>query len=65
MVKFKFARLASSPFVLTEHMKSWLASEASEILSGVYKFELMQYVYIYIYMYGGTCAILVAHATYM
>ena len=42
----------------------WRASEASETLSGVYKFELMRYVYIYIYMYGGTCAIIVAHATY-
>ena len=40
-----------------------LASEASETLSGVYKFELMRYVYIY--MYGGMCAIIVAHATYM
>ena len=36
---------------------------ASETLSGVYKFELMRYVYIYIYMYGGMCAIIVAHAT--
>ena len=39
----------------------WRASELSETLSGVYKFELMRYVYIY--MYGGTCAIIVAHAT--
>ena len=38
------------------------ASEASETLSGVYKFELIWYVYIYIY--GGTCAIIVTHATY-
>ena len=43
-------------------MNNWRASEASETLSGVYKFELMRYVYIY--MYGGTCAIIVAHATY-
>ena len=42
----------------------WRASEASETLSGVYKFELVRYVYIYIYMYGGTYVILVAHATY-
>ena len=28
----------------------WRASEASEILSGVYKFELVRYVYIYICM---------------
>ena len=36
----------------------WRASEASETLSGVYKFELVWY------MYGGTYAITVAHATY-
>ena len=29
----------------------WRAREASETLSGVYKFELMRYVYIYIYLY--------------
>ena len=28
----------------------WRASEASETLSGVYKFELVRYVYIYICM---------------
>ena len=28
----------------------WRASEASEILSGVYKFELVRYIYIYICM---------------
>ena len=33
---------------------------ASETLSGVYKFELVRYIYIYIY--GRTCAIIVAHA---
>ena len=33
-----------------------------ETLSGVYKFELVQYMCIY--MYGGTCSIIVAHATY-
>ena len=60
------AGLARSPFVLTEHISSWRASEASETLSGVYKFELVRYIYIYIYiyMYGGTYAILVAHATH-
>ena len=42
----------------------WRASEASETLSGVYKFELVRYVCIYIYMYGGTYVILVAHAMY-
>ena len=31
-------------------------------LSGVYKFELVRYIYIY--MYGGTYAIIVAHATH-
>ena len=36
----------------------WRASEASETLSGVYKFELVRYIY----MYGGTYAIIVAHA---
>ena len=41
---------------------NWRASEATETLSGVYKFELVRYVYIY--MYGGTYVILVAHATY-
>ena len=41
---------------------NWRASEASETLSGVYKFELVRYIYMY--MYGGTCAILVAHATH-
>ena len=29
---------------------NWRASEASETLSGVYKFELMRYIYIYIYL---------------
>ena len=29
----------------------WRASEASETLSGVYKFELVRYVYIYIYIF--------------
>ena len=43
---------------------NWRASEASETLSGVYKFELVRYIYIYIhiYMYGDTYVILVAHA---
>ena len=30
---------------------NWRASEASETLSGVYKFELVRYIYIYIYIY--------------
>ena len=30
---------------------NWRASEASEKLSGVYKFELVRYVYIYVWMY--------------
>ena len=38
------------------------SGRASETLSGLYKFKLMRYVYIYIY--GGTCAIIVAHAPY-
>ena len=39
---------------------NWRASEASETLSGVYKFELVRYIY----MYGGMYAIIVAHATH-
>ena len=38
---FKFARLARSPFVLTEHISSQRASEACESLR-VYKFELVR-----------------------
>ena len=34
---------------------SWRASEASETLSGVYKFELVRYVYIYIYVWRYVC----------
>ena len=49
---------------INSYTNYWRASEVSETLSGVYKFELMRYVYIYIYMYGGMCAIIVAHATY-
>ena len=37
--------------MLTEHICSWRASEASETLLGVYKFVLVRYVYIYIYIY--------------
>ena len=40
----------------------WRAGEVSETLSGGYKFELVRYIYIY--MYGGTYAIIVAHATH-
>ena len=43
----------------------WRASEASETLSGVYKFELVQCIYIYIYTYGGMYAIIVVHATHI
>ena len=38
----------------------WRASEARETLSGLYKFELVRYIY----MYGGTYAIIVANATH-
>ena len=48
------------PSMLTTRI-NW---RASETLSGVYKFELVRYIYIYICMYGGTYAIIVAHATY-
>ena len=36
--------------ILLDHtlIYNWRASEASETLSGVYKFELVRYVYIYI-----------------
>ena len=39
------------PSLFTLVSSSWRASEASETLSGVYKFELVRYVYIYIYIY--------------
>ena len=57
--------MAHVPPYIYIHISYWRASEASETLSGVCKFELMRYVYIYIYiyMYGGTSAIFVAHAT--
>ena len=42
----------------------WRASKANETLSGVHKFELVQYMCVYIYMYGGMCCIIVAHAIY-
>ena len=44
-----------------EKLCNWRASEMSETLSGVYKFELVWYTYIY--MYGRTYAIIVVHAT--
>ena len=55
--------LKTHPFslsVLSGTYCNWRASEASETLSGVYKFELVRYIY----MYGGTYAIIVAHATH-
>ena len=36
---------------------NWRASEASETLLGVYKFELVRYVYIYIYVWRYVCHI--------
>ena len=43
------AGLGRSPFVLTKHISgvlyNWRASKVSETLSGVYKFELVRYVY--------------------
>ena len=44
------ARELARPTALFERITSWRASEASETLSGVYKFELVRYVYIYIYI---------------
>ena len=38
----------------------WRASEVRETLSGLYKFELVRYIY----MHGGTYAIIVANATH-
>ena len=34
------------PYVLGKNTYNWRASEASETLSGVYKFELVRYIYI-------------------
>ena len=47
---FKFARLARSPFVLTEHISSWRASEASKTLSGVMQ-SRFRYIYIFFYLF--------------
>ena len=44
-----FAGLACSPFVLTEHISSWRASEASETLLVVVQWKT-RYVYTYIYI---------------
>ena len=40
------------------NIDNWRASEASEELSGVYKFELVQYVYIYINSPLSSCQVL-------
>ena len=48
--------MSSAPVVVS----NWRASEASETLSAVYKFELVRYINIY----GGTYAIIVVHATH-
>ena len=44
------AGLARSPFVLTEHISSWRASEASETLSGVTQ-SRFRYIYLFIYLF--------------
>ena len=41
--------------LMTLKTSNWRASEASETLSGVYKFELVWYVYIYIYVWRYVC----------
>ena len=44
---------SSNTLISTEQrggVRNWRASEASETLSGVYKFELVRYIYIYIYI---------------
>ena len=40
---------------LIELASNWRASEASETLSGVYKFELVRYMCIYIYVWRYIC----------
>ena len=44
---------SSNTLISTEQrggVRNWRASEASETLSGVYKFELVRYVYIHIFI---------------
>ena len=43
--------LLMNRYSMISFLINWRASEASETLSGVYKFELVRYVYIYIYIY--------------
>ena len=45
-IRFQRAVLFLST-AITRIRNNWRASEASETLSGVYKFELVRYVYIY------------------
>ena len=58
---------SSNTLISTEQWRGVRNWRASETLSGVYKFELVRYVYIYIaiYMYGGTYVIIVAHVMHM
>ena len=51
IVRASFAVVDMALTKLFQMNRNWRASEASETLSGVYKFELMRYVYIYIYIY--------------
>ena len=50
------AGLARSLFVLTEHISSWRASEASETLSTCNAIEISLYliIYLFIYLFNGT-----------
>ena len=51
---------SSNTLISTEQrggVRNWRASKASETLSGVYKFELVRYVYIYIYVWRYVCHI--------
>ena len=47
--------LFMNTYVVVGQRYYWRASEVSETLSGMYKFELMQYVYIYMYVWRYVC----------
>ena len=47
---FSFCPWTSEVTNVVFHLDNWRVSEVSDTLSGVYKFELVRYVYIYICM---------------
>ena len=54
ILKFATSQLSGItlvPAVFTPYTHDWRASEASETLSGVYKFELVRYIYILLHRY--------------